>query len=235
MTHSADMLARAESILGYAFRDSALLERALTHSSYAGEHRTQSYERLEFLGDSVLGFVIAEELFRRFPKAPEGELTKRKIAAVSGENLSAVSESLGLNELVALGKGERASGGRSRRSLAENVLEAVFGAVYLDGGIDEARPLILRVLAGVLDAGLVAAPAEDPKSVLQEHTQATLGMLPTYRVTADEGEPHDRTFTVEVLVAGQSLGHGIGRSKKEAEKAAAAAAIRALGLKGDKR
>ncbi|TDB39919.1 MAG: ribonuclease III [Actinobacteria bacterium] len=235
MTHPADTIARAEAILGYVFEDRSLLERALTHSSYAGEHRTQSYERLEFLGDSVLGFVIAEELFRRFPEAPEGELTKRKIAAVSGENLSAVSEALGLYGLVALGKGERASGGRSRKSLAENVLEAVFGAVYLDGGIAAARPLILRVLADALDAGLVAAPAEDPKSVLQEHTQATLGMLPTYRVTDAEGEPHDRVFTVEVLVAGQSLGHGTGRSKKEAEKAAAAGAIEALELRLDKR
>lgn len=230
MKPSRDTLAHAESILGYAFRDRTLLERALTHPSYAAEHGVESYERLEFLGDSALGFVVAAELFRRFPAAPEGQLTKRKIAAVSGENLSAVSDSLGLPQLVALGKGEGASGGRSRRSLAENVFEALMAAVYVDGGIDELRAVALRLLSGILDAAPAGLPAEDPKSVLQEHTQGTLGILPSYRLTAAEGEPHDRTFTVEVLLGDRLLGSGSGRSKKQAEKAAACSALEALGV-----
>ncbi len=230
MTSSPDRLALAESILGYRFSDPTLLERALTHPSYAAEHHTPSYERLEFLGDSVLGFVIADELFSRFPKAPEGDLTKRKITAVSGETLSAVSESLGIPALVRLGRGERASGGRSRRSMAENVFEAALAAVYLDGGIVAAREVVLRLLSGVLDAGLVSAPLEDPKSVLQEHTQSALGVLPEYVVTGEVGDPHDRTFTVVVFVGNDSLGSGIGRSKKDAEKAAAASAIATLGI-----
>ncbi len=235
MTAAGDRLARAQGLLGYAFRDASLLERALTHPSYAAEHRAASYERLEFLGDSVLGFIVAEELFRRYPKAPEGELTKRKIAAVSGANLAFVSERMGLDALVALGKGEAASGGRSRTSVAENVFEAALGAVYLDGGIEAAREVALRLLSDALAGGAVTAPAEDPKSVLQEHTQGSLGVLPSYRVTAAEGEPHDRTFTVEVLVDGRALGVGSGRSKKLAEKAAAAAAIASLGVTGKDR
>lgn len=235
MTPLRKIAPKVEDILGYTFRDQSLLVRALTHPSYATENRTTSYERLEFLGDSVLGFIVAEELFRRYPDAPEGELTKRKIAAVSGENLANVSESLGFAGFVALGKGERASGGRSRRSLAENVFEALIAAVYIDGGIDAARQLALRLLSDVLDAGLVAAPAEDPKSVLQEHTQGTLNTLPRYRLIKTEGDPHDRTFTVEVLVEDRVLGSGSGRSKKEAEKMAATEAIEALGVRSDDR
>ena len=231
MTPAADRLARAEEILGYTFSDRTLLDRALTHPSYATEHRKQSYERLEFLGDSILGFVVAEELFNRYPTAPEGELTKRKIAAVSGMNLANVSESLGLAELVLLGRGENASGGRSRRSLAENIMESLIAAVYLDGGMEQARELALRLLADVLDAGLYGVPAEDPKSILQEYTQGSLGKLPSYRVTGSVGEPHNRTFMVEVHVGEQFLGSGSGRSKKEAEKAAASAAIKAFGLR----
>lgn len=230
MSDRTDRLSTAEVVLGYVFRDRSLLETALTHPSHAMEHRGESYERLEFLGDSVLGFVVAEELFRADPEAPEGVLTNRKAGVVTGETLSAVAGELGLGDLLRLGKGEARSGKRGRASRLENAFEALIGAIYLDGGLDSARGVILRLLGDAIASGAGIMQAGGAKSLLQEYTQEVLGTLPEYRVVTEDGEPHDRTFLVEVLVDGEVCGSAAGRSKKEAEKAAAVAVLASLGV-----
>jgi len=230
MTGDAERLSKAEAVLGYAFRDRVLLETALTHPSHATEHTCESYERLEFLGDSVLGFIVAEELYRAHPEAPEGVLTNRKASVVTGQRLSAVAGELGLGELLRLGKGEALSGKRGRASRLENVFEALIGAVYLDGGLERARAVILRLLGAAIDSDVGLVQAGGAKSLLQEYTQGTFSSLPEYRCVSEAGDPHDRTFVVEVLVNGTVAGFAEGRSKKEAEKAAAAAALASLGV-----
>jgi len=230
MTADTDTLARAETVLGYVFRDRALLQTALTHPSHATENKGESYERLEFLGDSVLGFVVAEELYREHPDAPEGVLTNRKASVVTGERLSAVAGALGLGDLLRLGKGEARSGKRGRATRLENVFEALMGAVYLDGGLEAARGVILRLLGEAIDSEIGLVQAGGAKSLLQEYTQGKLSVLPVYRLVSQAGDPHDREFTVEVLVDDAVMGTATGRSKKEAEKAAATAALDALGM-----
>ncbi|GAB4286249.1 MAG: hypothetical protein Kow0067_09880 [Coriobacteriia bacterium] len=216
-----------EERFGVAFADPSLARMALTHPSFAAERPDAAgYERLEFLGDSVLGFIVADHLYRSHPDEPEGVLTRLKIAAVAGETLAEVADELGIGDLVWLGRGAARGEGRSRRSLLENVFEAIIGAIYLDQGLDVARHVVIDVLgARLLDPS--GAP-QDPKSALQELTQASDGVLPAYRTTAVEGPPHDRRFTVEVTVDGRVVGLGTGRSKKDAEKAAASAALARL-------
>ncbi|MHB1340247.1 MAG: ribonuclease III [Coriobacteriia bacterium] len=226
--NSGARIASAEALLGHVFGDRSLVVTALTHPSRSAESDdADSYERLEFLGDSVLGLIVAEELFRRFPDAPEGILTRRKIAVVSGERLSAVAAEAGLEPLLMFGKGESRAGVRGRASVLENALEALVGAVYLDAGLEAARGVVVRVLGHVLDLDDIAAE-DDPKSSLQEITQARGAGLPLYAVTGSSGPAHSPSFTVEVRLGGRTLGTGTGRSKKEAEKAAAAAALEAL-------
>lgn len=222
-----DLCDRAEQILGYRFNDSDLLAAALTHPSYAAEHRgTQSYDRLEFLGDAVLGFVVADELYRTFPAEPEGDLTRRKHSVVSGAALAPVAAAFGVGELLRLGRGAAAMGERERPSVLENVLEALVGAVYLDGGLDAARELIARFHAeGPTRRTSVIG---DPKSLLQQHTQADAGSLPEYRITGSGGLLHERTFTAEVWIDGLLMGTGTGGSKQAAEKSAAATALARL-------
>ena len=232
MTAPVDRLQRAEEVLGHVFADRTLLETALTHPSHAAERNVESYERLEFLGDSVLGFVVAEELFRSHPDAPEGVLTNRKASVVTGTQLSAVGEAVGLGDLLRLGKGEAASGKRGRATRLENVFEALIGAVYLDGGLESARGVILRLLGAAIESEIGLVQAGGAKSLLQEYTQGTLGSLPEYRVVSESGDPHDRTFVVDVIVKGAVAGSAEGRSKKEAEKAAATAALASLGVLG---
>jgi ribonuclease-3 len=222
-----DRLERAQALLRYRFRDPRVLDMALTHPSYAAEHPgAMSYDRLEFLGDSVLGFVVSERLYRYLPDADEGELTHRKHHAVSGDALAAAAERLGLADLVLLGKGAAAAGERRRTSVLENVFEAVVGAIYLDGGLEAASDFVVRVLAERFVSDV--ARETDPKSALQQHTQASGSGLPEYRVTSTEGPPHRRTFTVDVLIDGVVAGTGSGRSKQAAEKAAASHALERL-------
>ncbi len=222
-------LASLETTLGHRFRDPSLAQAALTHPSYAAERPDLvSYERLEFLGDAVLGFVIADELFRRYPDAEEGRLTKHRIALVSGGTLATIARECAIDRLLLVGEGERRTGGSRKSSVLENALEALIGAVYLDGGIDAARRVIVRLFAGRLER----APehtADDAKSRLQELTQARGLGLPEYRVVAEGGPPHAPTFTVEVLIAGSPVGSGVGPSKQRAEKAAAADALSRIG------
>ncbi len=217
-------LIEAESLVGHTFTDRELLRTALTHPSYAAEHEAEgTYDRLEFLGDAVLGFIVADYVYRGCPAEPEGELTRRKHYAVSGDALSAAALELGLAEFVLLGAGAHAAGDRQRASVLENTVEALIGALYLDGGLDAARAFVLRVLSDRLAAADV--PDVDVKSALQQWSQGARGMLPAYRIVDATGPIHARTFTSEVRVDGVVLGLGSGPSKQAAEKAAARVAL----------
>lgn len=218
---------RAERIAGHRFATPALLDAALTHPSYAAEHPgAAGYDRLEFLGDAVVGFIVSDELYRAFPDAPEGELTLRKHHAVSGEALSGTADALGLGDLVRLGRGAESAGERLRASVLENVFEALVGALFLDGGLPAARAFITSSLDARYRAEVV--PAADPKSALQQLTQARHQALPEYRIVDVQGPPHRRTFFAEVSLGGEVCGRGSGASKQSAEKAAAASALSAL-------
>jgi len=238
-----ERLAIAEAALGHAFTNRALLRRALTHPSFkegspraaqdkkpresALSGRTNDYERLEFLGDAVISLVVADELYARFPHVREGGLTKLKIGAVSGRSLSAAAEELGLADALFLGESERGTGGRGLTSALENSFEALVAALYLDAGFDAARAFVSRALGAHI--GEHTTVPGHPKSDLQEYFQAR-GSTLSYRLVAEEGPPHDRSFTVTVSVGGEELGTGVGRSKKEAEMRAAAEAIERLGI-----
>lgn len=214
----------AEILLGYTFGDPDLLRTALTHPSYAAEHEAaDTYDRMEFLGDAVLGFVVSDRVYAGFPAEPEGKLTRRKHFVVAGDALAEAADTLGLAEFVLLGAGANAAGERQRASVLENTMEALIGALYLDGGLDVARAFIVRVLADRLAAEDV--PDVDPKSALQQWTQSHEGCLPEYSIVQVKGPVHARTFTAEVAVRGRVLGEGSGPSKQSAEKAAATVAL----------
>lgn len=213
-----------EKKLGYSFRDRALLAEALNHSSYANEHRDSlgSNERLEFLGDSVLGFVSAEYLFQGHRDLPEGDLTRMRAALVCEQSLYEVARELDLGSYLKLGRGEEAGGGRKRQSILADAMEAVFAAVYLDGGIEPVRELIVRVLLG---QALAAEERKDYKTTLQEVVQRRSGQVLTYHMISQSGPDHDKTFLFEVRLNGRTVGQGAGHSKKEAEQAAAKDAL----------
>jgi len=220
-----------EKKLNYAFRNPALLDEALNHSSYANEHRAahmKSNERLEFLGDSVLGFVTAEFLFSRHPDLPEGDLTRIRAALVCEQSLYEVARKLGLGVYLKLGRGEEAGGGRERTSILADAMEAIFAAVYLDGGVGEASALIHRVLLDVEREEVVKERRRDYKTALQELVQRQVGQELTYRMVGEQGPDHAKIFQAEVQLNGMPVGDGFGRSKKEAEQAAAKAALEAL-------
>ena len=217
--------------LGYRFRDESLLRGALYHSSYANEHRNEnivSNERLEFLGDAVLGFVSAEFLYSRFPHAPEGELTRIRAALVREESLFEVAQALQLGECLMLGKGEESGGGRQRPSILADCTEAVFAAVYLDGGMDCARDLIHRVLLSKGDIEVAESRRRDYKTELQELVQRKPHQVLRYELVGQSGPDHAKVFTVAVLLNGEPVGEGSGHSKKEAEQASARAALEKL-------
>ena len=217
-----------EAKLGYTFRDISLLENALTHSSCANESRgrLQSNERLEFLGDSILGMVVADHLFRNHPDLPEGELTRTRAALVCEDSLVEVAQELGLGDYLKLGKGEEAGGGRTRPSIRADAVEAVLAAVYLDGGIGSARKIIQEYILSREVAGWRAS--RDYKTALQELVQRESGQVLKYRLTGESGPDHNKRFFVEVELNGAAVGSGEGRSKKEAEQMAAKAAIEKL-------
>ena len=221
-----------ERKLNYTFRNRALLGEALSHSSYANEHRSaglSSNERLEFLGNSVLGFVTAEFLFARHPNLPEGDLTRIRAALVCEQSLYEVARKLELGRYLKLGRGEEAGGGRERTSILADATEAVFAAVYLDGGIGAASDLIHRVLLDAEKETAVEERRRDYKTALQELVQRQADQVLTYRMVGESGPDHAKTFTAEVLLNGAAVGTGSGHSKKEAEQAAAKAALAALG------
>ena len=217
-----------EERLGYQFQNRALLENALTHSSYANEHREvgmPSNERLEFLGDSVLGMVVADHLYREHPQMPEGELTRTRAAMVCEDSLVEVARALDLGRCLRLGKGEDAGGGRERPSILADATEAVIAAIYLDGGIAQARRVIRALILGNEEE---LSASRDYKTALQELIQKESGSKLTYRLVAETGPDHAKRFTMEVELNGTTVGAGEGRTKKAAEQAAARAAIAAL-------
>jgi ribonuclease-3 len=217
----------AEKATGHHFADGELVRRALTHPSAVEDRDPDAYyERLEYLGDSVLGFLVAEEIFRRFPRMPEGGMTRIKVSVVSGTVLARVAAELGLADAIIFGDSERGTGGRGLASALENVYEALTAALYLDGGVDVARGWVLDTLGPLITQEAAESP-ENPKSALQELTQAR-GEAPTYRVVGQSGPPHARIFTAVVEVAGKELGEGSGHTKKEAEAHAANAALERL-------
>ena len=221
-----------EKKLNYTFRDPGLLGEALSHSSYANEHRSaglRSNERLEFLGDSVLGFVTAEFLFLQHPDLPEGDLTRIRAALVCEQSLYEVARKLDLGRYLKLGRGEEAGGGRERTSILADATEAVFAAVYLDGGIGAASTLIHRVLLDAEKEEVVEERRRDYKTALQELVQRQADQVLTYRMIGEEGPDHDKTFLAEVLLNGTQVGTGSGHSKKEAEQSAAKAALATMG------
>ncbi len=227
-THIESRLDIAERVIGHHFGDRDLLRQALTHPSASEDKDPSSYyERLEFLGDSVVGFLIAEEIFRRYPHLPEGGLTRIKTSVVAGATLSRVAEDLGLLDALILGESVIRTGRRGMASALENTFEALVAAVFLDAGIDTAREWILRCLGPLIDETQAHAP-ENPKSLLQETLQAK-GVTPVYRILHHEGPPHERKFTALVEADGEILGEGTGATKKEAEATAAARALEHLG------
>lgn len=219
---------RLEEKLDYSFHDITLLQHALTHSSYANEHRSEgmtSNERLEFLGDSVLGMVVADHLYRTHPQMPEGELTRTRAALVCEESLYEAAKDLELGNYLRLGKGEDAGGGRLRPSILADAVESVLAAVYLDGGIAQARRLI-RTL--ILDREQEKAVDRDYKTALQEQVQKESGSVLSYRAVGERGPDHAKVFVMEVALNGVGVGQGEGRTKKEAEQMAARAALKRL-------
>lgn len=221
---SASALEAFQERLCHAFGDPALLERALTHRSWCAEHAAYaSNERLEFLGDAVLGVLVTDDIYHRYPDAGEGQLSRVRASVVCAPALAEMARELGIGDVLLLGKGEDASGGRERLSILADAMEAVIGAVYLDGGRTAAHGLVDRLVAPRLDD----TGAQDHKSQLHERAARDhLGSI-RYDLTED-GPEHDKTFRAEVLLGGESLGTGVGRSKKLAEQAAAAVALTRL-------
>jgi ribonuclease III len=216
-----DATDRLEANLGWAFRDRRRLDAALVHRSYCAEHGDASpNERLEFLGDAVLGLVVTVNVYDEYPELPEGELAKVRAAVVNAEVLAELAEGVDLGPALQLGKGEDASGGRSKPSILADAMEAVIAAVYLDGGWDAAQELVLGLLADRIREAAAGPGGEDYKTRLQELAAQRFEQLPRYHVRA-EGPDHSKRFFATVRLAGVVRGEGEGRSKKQAEQAAA--------------
>lgn len=216
-----------EAKLGYAFHDRRLLENALMHSSYANENRARGYtsnERLEFLGDSVLGMVTATRLYHLYPDMPEGKMSRLRAELVCEQSLHAVALELNLGDYIRLGHGEARNGGRERPSILADAVEAVIAAMYLDGGLESARQFIFdHILTGLAEGQM--HHVTDYKTDLQERVQRKPGQTLEYTLISESGPDHNKTFTMNVLLNGQEIGQGSGRTKKEAEQAAAKCAL----------
>ena len=214
--------------LAYTFKNTQLLTKAVTHSSHANEKSVSEgdNEQLEFLGDSVLGFLVSDFLFRTHPRLTEGQLSKLKGFFVSSANLVKYAERIHLGDYLQLGKGEEKTGGRTKQALLVDALEAILGAIYLDGGIEEARRVILNFFEPQIeDVGDSDRQLQDFKTALQEELQAQQRGRAEYVVTSEEGPEHQKLFTVEVLIGGHSIAQGLGLTKKAAEQAAAREAL----------
>ncbi len=230
-------LQEVEDKLGTAFSSPALLDQALTHSSYVNEENRKDVcdnERLEFLGDAVLKLVISSYIFKRYPDYSEGDMTKMRAAVVSDLSLSEISKNLGLGQYLLLGKNERSSGGERKKSNLANALEAVIAAIYLDHGIDTAASIVVRLLLDSIEKASSDDFIIDYKSALQELSQKNKWGLPFYKVAREIGPKHKRVFCIEVRVKGIKYGSGNGYSKKEAEQNAAKEALEGLKSKGMK-
>jgi ribonuclease III len=215
--------------IGHTFKDAELLERALTHKSYANENRVPYHnERMEFLGDAVLSLVISEHLMKAFPDSTEGDLSRLRAAVVSEPALASVSRDIGLGGHLLLGKGEDQTGGRNKDSLLADCLEALIAAVYLDAGKDAAESLVIRLFEDVMKRTSASGGSLDYKTEFQELCQEQLKQLPEYRIVSETGPDHQKQFEMEVWIKGQLSGRGTGKSKKEAEQRAAKEALAKL-------
>lgn len=227
-----------QNILGVAFEDVTHLQQSLVHRSYLNEsealsetsddHPLSSNERLEFLGDALLGYVVAERLYCEFPGFSEGDLTNLRSALVCTETLARIARSLNLGDYLFLGKGEAESGGRHRQRNLACALEAVIGAILVDQGFNVAREFVLRILGKELERATAEKLEKDPKSRLQEVVQAEQRLTPVYRTDNVTGPDHDRIFVVDVFAGETFLGRGSGKSKRAAEQEAAVAALKTL-------
>lgn len=213
--------------IGHSFADPVLLETSMCHRSWCAENGGSSNERLEFLGDAVLGAVVAEELYRTFPEADEGWLSRARATIVRATTLAETAEALGLGDTIRLGKGEEATGGREKPSILADALEAVIGAVHLDGGRVASRAVVMHLLGDRIHTASGEPGHLDDKSRLQEHVSRVLREVVSYRVS-DTGPEHDKTFTAIARINGTPWGEGVGRSKKQAEQLAARAAYASL-------
>lgn len=221
----------AEQTIGFNFTDKDLLRTALTHPSFSFEAGTsQMYERLEFLGDAVLGFVVTDYIYRNFPEFQEGELAKLRASVISGAVLADVAVEINLGQCIFMGKGVEQMGGRHRTSILADCFEAIIGAAYLDAGIDAARAVVLDLVEERILAQSERRQWTDYKSRLQEHTMREMTVTPTYEIVSETGPSHDRNFRAVVLLDGNPHGEGAGTSKKRAEQAAAHEALRRLGV-----
>lgn len=217
-----------QEVLGVNFRNRSLLEQAVIHSSYVNENLelvSSHNERLEFLGDAVLGFIVAEKLYQEFPDITEGEMTKLRAALVRRDTLARVARAVELGDFLYMGKGEEASGGRTKTPNLAGALEAMIGAIYLDRGLATARDAVLKLLGKELSRVSRYGAGVDYKSRLQELIQSRNQSTPAYRLVAQTGPDHDRRFTVEVMTGDVILGRGTGKSKKLAETEAARLAL----------
>lgn len=223
------MINELEKAIGYQFRNITLLQNALSHSSYANERwhdSLKSNERLEFLGDSVLGMLVAEHLYHTFPNRPEGELTRMRADMVCEKSLAVVANRLDLGRHLMLGKGEESGGGRKRDSILADAVESVLAACYLDGGMDAAVQFVKKFI--LVNVPVTKLQNTDYKTALQELVQQKKNQTIAYRLVGESGPDHDKQFQVELTINGEVVGLGIGSSKKRAEQAAAQAAIEKL-------
>jgi len=218
-----------QSNLGYTFGRHSLLKHAITHASFVHEQKlaqADSNERLEFLGDAVLELCISDFLYHRYPDMPEGDLTKKRAALVCETTLAKLARSLKLGEFILLGQGEAAEGGRSKDSILSDVLESIFGAIYLDGGMEEVRALILRLYEPIADK--TTRTTKDYKTALQEHLQGKSQKTAAYTIIDEIGPAHKKIFTAQATHNGKILGTGTGGSKKLAEQEAARMALKKI-------
>ena len=223
------MIKDLEIAIGYRFRNITLLQNALAHSSYANERwhdSLKSNERLEFLGDSILGMVVAEHLYRNYPDRPEGELTRMRADMVCEQTLAAAANRIGIGGHLLLGHGEEQTGGRTRNSILADAVESVIAACFLDGGMDAARGFIDRFV--LTDVPVRKLRNADYKTALQELVQQKKNQQLTYKLTGESGPDHDKHFEVAVLLNGSTVGTGTGSSKKRAEQDAARVALEKL-------
>lgn len=221
----SDSLALLEEKIGYVFQDKLLLRQAVTHSSFSNEQKIgkfKNYERLEFLGDAVLELISSDFLFHKYEDVPEGKLTKLRASMVCEPALAFCARDLEIGKFMLLGKGEEMTGGRNRESITADVMEAITGAIFLDGGIEEAKRFIYRFILSDTEKKQLFY---DSKTILQEMVQQQFHTSLEYHLLEESGPDHDKQFTVAVLVAGKTLGHGQGRTKKAAEQQAAYEAL----------
>lgn len=223
-----------EQTLDYQFHNQIVLRQALTHPSHEHERAgAGDYQRLEFLGDAVLGMVLAEVLYLRFPECDEGVLSRYRSQIVDQDTLAVMARSVELGRFIRLGRGEEQGAGREKNSILADVLEALIAAIYLDGGLEQARRLIIRLFDQVLDLRKATLRINDAKSELQEQLSAKHWPSPQYCLSGESGPPHDRLFRFQVLVDGTVIGEGEGRTKKNAQQAAASQALKNISSNPD--